>query len=82
MITNEQLQNIAIKLDVEPAIIHAVTKIEAKSSGFKNGLPVILFERHIFYRQLKKNGFNVEQLAKTYPDLINSSSGGYLGGNR
>lgn len=82
MITTEQLQNIANKLDIELPMIQAVTKIEARSSGFKNGLPIILFERHIFYLQLKKNGFNVEQLAKTYPDLINSSAGGYLGGNR
>lgn len=82
MITKEQLQNVANKLGVDLAMVQAVTKIEARSSGFKNGLPVILFERHIFYRQLKKHGFNVEQLAKTYPDLINPVAGGYLGGAR
>jgi hypothetical protein len=82
MITTEQLQNVANKLEVELAMVQAVTKIEARSSGIKNGLPVILFERHIFYRQLKKHGFDVEKLTNTYPDLINPTAGGYLGGAR
>lgn len=82
MITKEQLQNVANKLGVELAIVQAVTKIEARSSGIKNGLPVILFERHIFYRQLKKHGFDIEKLSSTYPDLINPTAGGYLGGAR
>lgn len=81
MITTEELQEVASKLAVELAMIQAVTKIEARHSGFKNGLPVILFERHIFYRQLKKRGFDVNRLSQTYPQLVNPTAGGYLGGN-
>lgn len=80
MITIELLQNIANKLGIELAIMQAITKVESRSAGFQKGLPVILFERHIFYRQLQKQGFNVEQLAKKHPDLVNASAGGYLGG--
>lgn len=82
MITTALLQNIATKLGVELAMIQAITKIEARSSGFINGLPVILFERHIFYKLLKQRGFNVDSLCQQYPALINKSPGGYVGGTR
>lgn len=82
MITTALLQNIATKLGVELAMIQAITKIEARSSGFINGLPVILFERHIFYKLLKQRGFDVDSLCQLYPALINKSPGGYVGGTR
>lgn len=82
MILDNDLHNMAKKINVDLAVIQAIKQIEAQASGFKNGLPVILFERHIFYKQLKKHGFNADELSLTYPQLINKKSGGYLGGNQ
>jgi len=46
------------KHDIEYAITKAIANVETKSSGFYKGKPSILFERHVFYRNLKKNGIN------------------------
>lgn len=41
-------------LGVEIAHIRALCAVEAKEVGFEDGRPIILFERHVFYRALKK----------------------------
>lgn len=41
-------------LGVEIAHIRALCEVEAKEVGFEDGRPIILFERHVFYRALKK----------------------------
>ena len=54
---------------IEPAALRAVLKIEAAGSGFdKTGRPKMLFEPHIFYRQLK-DGLREKAVAKglAYP---------------
>ena len=49
-----EIDQIATDLGVEPAAFRAVITVEASGSGFdKSGRPKALFERHIFYRQLK-----------------------------
>lgn len=65
-----------------PAVL-SVTEVEARKSGFDlNGNPVVLFERHVFYRQLSKikGATFAEQIAQSYPNLCNPKPGGYLGG--
>lgn len=67
-------------LGVETAALRAVHEVEAKGNGFlASGEPVILFERHIFYRKLREmNYYNLSQLFFGHrPDLCNPTSGGY-----
>lgn len=79
-LTLAQIQAQAKSLGVEIAALRAVHEIEAKGAGFlASGEPVILFERHIFYRKLREMKY--PNLAKLFfarrPDLCNPSGGGY-----
>jgi peptidoglycan hydrolase-like protein with peptidoglycan-binding domain len=73
----------AAKANIELACLKAVTTVEAKQSGFlSNGFPIILFERHVFYKYLVKNRGQAfaDNTSAVNPDICNSSTGGYLGG--
>jgi hypothetical protein len=73
----------ATALMVEIAAVKAVLAVEAKGSGFfEDGSCVILYERHKFYNELlkKKPQADVIRLATGNPSIINSQSGGYVGG--
>lgn len=79
-LTLTQIAYQAKSLGVETAALRAVHEVEAKGNGFlASGEPVILFERHIFYRKLRE--MNYPNLAKLFfarrPDLCNPSAGGY-----
>lgn len=80
MIALADLNVIAEKYGIELAVLQAVMQIEARRNGFVEGRPVILFERHIFYRQLKKQQLNADLLYAHYPSLVNPKPGGYIGG--
>lgn len=91
LLKNTDLVNAAQRLDVPLASVYAVNEIESKGKGFlDNGKPVILFERHIMYRQLSKvrnEGDDTaelkrhaDQLASTNPAIVNPKAGGYAGG--
>ncbi|MCU1717422.1 N-acetylmuramidase family protein [Pseudomonas sp. 5P_3.1_Bac2] len=84
-------QAAAQRLNVELAALKAVAEVESLGSGFLlNGLPKILFERHVMYQRLSLprsptedaqvlHG-KAERLAADYPQLVNRQSGGYQGG--
>lgn len=76
---------IANLMKLEIPIVKAVVEVESKQFGFLNdGFPVILFERHLFYRFMEKK-FGVakaDQLFKLNPNICNNSPGGYSGGSR
>ena len=59
-------------INVEPAALQAVYKIESKGDGFYyNAKPVILYEGHIFYRLIKQK-YGTEkanELARKYPTI-------------
>nr|WP_309574570.1 N-acetylmuramidase family protein [Moraxella osloensis] len=79
-LTLTQIAYQAKSLGVETAALRAVHEVEAKGNGFlASGEPVILFERHIFYRKLREMDY--PNLAKLFfarrPDLCNPSAGGY-----
>jgi peptidoglycan hydrolase-like protein with peptidoglycan-binding domain len=91
LLKNVDLVNAAQRLDVPLASVYAVNEVESKGKGFlDNGKPVILFERHIMYRQLSKvrqEGDDpaelkqhADQLAATNPAIVNPKAGGYAGG--
>ncbi len=69
------------RLDVEVASVLAVNEVESRGAGFiKQGYPVILFERHVFWRQLVAHDVDPVPLSKKYPGIVNQDRGGYAGG--
>lgn len=79
-ITLAQIDSAAKSIGVETNVLRAIMQQECKGSGFSaDGQPIILFERHIFLRQLKAHGlYTVASKAqKERPDLCNSTPGGY-----
>lgn len=73
-------ESAALDLGVPVATVKAVTEIESRGAGFlPDGHPVVLFERHIMYRRVRdKFGLDrAKALAARYPDIINSTAGGY-----
>lgn len=82
-LTPSDFTNNAKLINIEEAALRAVTAVEAKQFGFlEDGRPVILFERHIFYKQLVKTKGQAaaDAIASANPDICNRSTGGYLGG--
>ena len=79
-LTTEQIQSIAKHNNIPYAALRAVIEVECKGSGFNpDNTPVILFERHIFRRQLIANGKKslADRLVKERPDLCYTSMGAY-----
>lgn len=59
MISEKQFRDSAKYLGVEVAAIKAVAQVESGGSGFlPTGEPVILFEPHIFWKQLREAGID------------------------
>lgn len=83
-LTETDFQRAASALGVPVAAVKAVTEVESKGSGFlPDGRPVILFERHVMRKQLRKNGMEpLPFFETTHPDLVNSKPGGYKGGTK
>lgn len=64
-----------IRVEEQPDLqVDAVCQIEAAGSGFlPSGRPKILFEGHVFWRELKKQGYSesrLEALAKANPGIL------------
>jgi RHS repeat-associated protein len=80
-ITNEVLQNTSRELNVEVAMMKAISKQESRANPFdKQGRPIILFERHKMWQHLKEDGFDLQkrlELQSQYPSIVNQESGGY-----
>lgn len=75
------LQNAAETLDISLASILAVNEVESLGTGFiKPTYPKILFERHIFWRQLIKQDIDPVPISKKYPGVLSQQRGGYAGG--
>ena len=92
LLKNPDLVNAAERLDVPLACVYAVNEVESNGKGFlDNGKPVILFERHIMYRQLvtpRHKGddpallkLHADELAVLNPAIVNPKPGGYAGGS-
>lgn len=82
-LTEEDFVRAAQKTGLEINLVKTVTTVEALQFGFyNNGLPVTLFERHVFYQQLCKyrNDEFANKIAVRYPDICNPTRGGYIGG--
>src|SRR5688572_26180955 len=59
MISQKAFGNAALLLGVEPEAIQTVAEVESGGDGFlATGEPLILFEPHVFWRELKKRGID------------------------
>ncbi|GAA3511872.1 N-acetylmuramidase family protein [Aquimarina addita] len=59
LLSEQDLIDFANKYTIELAAIKAVNEVESNGKGFLiDGRPVILFEGHIFWKQLQKVGLN------------------------
>lgn len=82
----QDLKNFAQKHQLELAAVKAVNEVESSGKGFLvDGRPKILFEGHIFWRQLEERGFNPGQLANlSNQDVLYSkwTKAHYSGGSK
>lgn len=71
-LTDEDFRLAARLLDVEVAALKAVKEVESgRNGGFlASGRPVILFEGHVFWSQLKKHGINPESHVSGNEDIL------------
>ncbi|SDQ70134.1 Putative peptidoglycan binding domain-containing protein [Burkholderia orbicola] len=75
------LERAARTLDVPLACIRAVNEVESRRAGFlSGGRPVILFERHVFWKRLQARGIDPAPFAARQPDIVSRTRGGYRGG--
>ena len=83
-LTHADLVAAAALLSLPLAVVATVAQVESNGHGFgANARPVILFERHVFYKQLIANGKTedeVNALAERMPNIVNTARGGYSGG--
>lgn len=84
-LTDSQIQEIATDNGLEYGVIKAIYTVESRGAGFlATGEPKILFERHIFYRELTKLGYITlaNQMSSIDPSLCHrlpTPKGGYGG---
>ncbi|MEY8111095.1 N-acetylmuramidase domain-containing protein, partial [Burkholderia cenocepacia] len=65
------LERAARTLDVPLACIRAVNEVESRGAGFlPDGRPVILFERHVFWKRLQARGIDPAPFAARQPDIV------------
>ena len=65
------LVKMAKEYGVDPAVILSIQLIESGSNGYlSDGRPKILFEGHVFWRQLKKVGKDPVALSKGNEDIL------------
>ena len=84
-LTDEAITLAAQELDVDPCALIAVVRVESSGAGFlEPGMPKILFEGHIFWRELKKNGIDPEKPADRHPSILYPkwTKAHYRGGRR
>lgn len=65
------ITSLANQLGMEPAIIKAVNAVESSGRGFFiDGRPKILFEGHIFWKQLQQRGYNPADMQKGFENVL------------
>lgn len=83
LLGHSDIERAAADLGVPVASVLAVNEVESRGNGFlPSGDPVILFERHIMRRMLRKGGLDTSDLEAKYPGLVNRKRGGYKGNQR
>lgn len=77
------LRDAADELGVDFAALASVSDVESCGNGFFScGRPKILFERHIFYREVvAKNDAAPDMLTEEHENIFSPQRGGYAGGS-
>jgi peptidoglycan hydrolase-like protein with peptidoglycan-binding domain len=57
-LSQDDIDQVAEDLGVEPVAVKAVREVEAGGAGFRGERPKILFEGHIFWKQLQQRGID------------------------
>jgi len=85
LLSERDLIEFATEFQLELPCVKAVNEVESSGKGFlANGKPKILFEGHVFWRELNKKGFNPSQYLNAntadvlYPSWTKKH---YLGGD-
>lgn len=87
-LTYDMISIMAEDLNIEPNLLDALCRIEARGPGFlPSSKPVIRFEGHIFWKDLQSRGFAIDKLnnlSQTYPNVLypKPNPAFYLGGER
>lgn len=85
LLSEQNLIDFAHFHNLELAIVKAVNEVESGGKGFLiDGRPKILFEGHIFWRELEKRGINCNAYVNTKTQNIlykNYTKKHYVGGN-
>lgn len=70
-LTMDDIRECAERLGIETCALKAVYEVESAGNGFlPDGRPKILFEGHIFWRELKKVGIDPIRWAEKYPSIV------------
>lgn len=83
-ISESSWKEVSERLGVEVNILKAVHSVETSGVSFlASGYPALLFEAHVFYKELKKRGKDPESLMKLHPGIISKEWNKklYKGGN-
>ena len=81
LLTEQDYERAAERLRCDVAAVKAVAEVESSGAGFlADGRPKILFERHVFRRQLLDRGHDTRADEREHPDIVNAKPGGYVGG--
>lgn len=70
MLKEESYQLAAKTIGCTVSAIKAVDRVESNGAGMIDGRPVILFEPHIWWKELRKAGVAPETLLKEYGDML------------
>ena len=83
-LTENDFQRVADLLGIEVAVVKAVQAVETGGHGgfVAPGRPMILFEGHIFWRELKKRGLDPERYVAGNENILYPKweKGHYYGG--
>ena len=70
-LSENDLQDFANQYDLELAAVKAVNEVESLGKGFLlDGRPRILFEGHVFWKELKKRGLNPEEFVSNNTENV------------
>lgn len=79
-LTQADIERAAAELSCESAAINAVVEVESPRTGYlPDGRVVILFERHLFWRQLQAHGIDPATV-EAPASILSQARGGYVGG--
>lgn len=74
-LSERNIKEFAEQYNLEIAVVKAVNSVESRGKGFLiHGRPVILFEGHVFWKQLESRGINPNDFVSTrYKDVLYKS---------